>query len=217
MKRILRLIFLLLLIISLLNACGGSKNANSSSPQEANQSKDEKLDGSLEASLTDDKSSGEAKTEGNIDKGKIDPSLPLLVLNKGEEAENDKIQVKFIDYKIIDIPQLREGIYADKDPSESYHLELQFEITSKDSPPAKNTMLDININETIFVEYKYSFSKINPVVHYVYAVKFQKSDNVVLDPTTIETVRFHHIIYDENKTDYKEDPYYEGYIVFNIT
>ena len=25
------------------------------------------------------------------------------------------------------------------------------------------------------------------------------------------------IIYDENKTDYKEDPYYEGYIVFNIT
>ena len=157
-----------------------------------------------------------AETRANSKKP--DPSLPLITLNKGEKFENDDIIVHFSGYRILGSPELQKA-YADRnlDPSMYYNMELSFEITNKNGKKAKSTLMDIYINESIFKERPYSFADADPKVNYVFTITFSKKDNVELDPTTIRTVMQHYIIYDagKGKNNYTENPFSEGYFVFN--
>ena len=147
-----------------------------------------------------------------------DPSLPLITLNKGEKFENDDIIVHFSGYRILGSPELQKAnVGRNLDPSTFYNMELSFEITNKNGKKAKSTLMDIYINKSIFKERLYSYSDINPKVNYVFSVTFSKKDNVELDPTTIRTVMQHYIIYDagKGKNNYTENPFSEGYFVFN--
>jgi hypothetical protein len=147
-----------------------------------------------------------------------DPSFPRITLNKGEKFENDDIIVHFSGYKILGSPALQKA-YADRNfhPSRLYNMELSFEITNKNGKKAKSTLMDIYINESKFKEKPYNYANVDPKVHYVFTITFSKKDNVELDPTTIRTVMQHYIIYDagKGKNNYTENPFSEGYLIFN--
>ena len=215
MKKSLIFALLLLLAILLLTTCSGNGGSSTPSSTPSDSGSNNALQeitggGSAEAGTA-------AMTEGKAISEEPNPSLPLFELGKGEVFENDSIRVEFVNFEIIDIPALREGNFADTDPSYSHYMQFRFEITNKIGGEAKITISDICVNETIFKERSYSYSDINPnVVYNEYKIQFNKDDNVKLDPTAIETVRFHFFIYDasKGKGNYAEDPIYEGYLVF---
>ena len=147
-----------------------------------------------------------------------DPSLPIITLNKGGKFENNDIIVHFSGYRILGSPELQKANAGKNiDPSIFYNMELSFEITNKNGKKAKSTLMDMYVNKSIFKERPYSYSDVNPKVNYVFSITFGKKDNVELDPTTIRTVMLHYIVYDasKSKNNYTENPFSEGYLVFN--
>ena len=214
MKKFLSLALILLLAVSLLTACGGSSNSGSNAPQEAGGGNDE----GYSAQSPEAQSPEAQSSEETAIMEKTDPSLPLIELSKGGVYEDDSICAELLNYEIVDIPALREGNFADTDPSYSHYMQLRFEITNKIEGNAKITISSISVNETVFTERSYSYSDINPnVIYNEYKIQFNKNENVELDPTAIETVRLHFFIYDasKGKSNYMEDPIYEGYLLFN--
>ena len=152
-----------------------------------------------------------------------DPSLPLAVLNVGDEIENDLFSLKFTKFAIQDIPQLREGKFAENDPSESYYMELKLWITTKTDARVKLSFVDRSVNESIFTDLGFGFyefgGSVGTIGDFSHNIQFRKDARVELDPTTIETVRLHYFVFDvdKNKNNYMEDPFYEGYFVFNTS
>ena len=217
MKKNITSLIMILLALFLLMACGGNSNSNNTTASGTPS------DNGGNSTVQEDAGDGEETGTPAIAEVKTisenpDPSVSLIELGKGEVFEDDSIRAEFLNFEIIDIPALREGNFADTDPSYSRYMQFRFEITNKISGEAKISVSDISVNETIFTERSYSFSDINPTVVYGdYKIQFSKSDNVELDPTEIETVRFHFFIYDagKGKNNYMESPIYEGYLVFN--
>ena len=216
MKKTLLLTLIFLLMLLLPTACSGNKNPDNDSNADSNVSVES---GTADTNMANDATpeKEETKTEKDTDKESHESSLSVIELNKDGEFENDAVHIKFIGYKIIDIPALREGHYADRDPSFSYYLELEFQVTNKMDKRVKGTLGDRSVNDTIFVEQSYSFNYIDALVNYTIPIQFDKKDEVVLDPAAIEKVKIHFIMYDEDKgsKNYLEDPYFEAYLVFN--
>lgn len=217
MKKTLTIVMAFLLTLSLLAACGG--NGAGDVPQAPDDSgiidDSSATQGAVENTEAENYT---PQTEEKAISKTPDPSLPLIELGKGEAFEDDSIRAEFVNFEIIDIPALREGNFADMDPSYSRYMQFRFEITNKTGEKAKITVSDISVNETVFQERSYSYSDIDPnVVYNEYKIQFNKADNVELDPTEIETVRFHIFIYnaDKGKGNYMDDPIYEGYLVFS--
>ena len=213
-----------MLALFLLAACGGDggdggSKAPVSSPSNIavnGTSREENPGGGAGTETPETAPTTEIKTISE----KPDPSLPFIELGMGEVFEDDSIRAEFMKYEIIDIPALREGNFADNDPSFSRYMQFRFEVTNKIGGEAKITVSDICVNETIITERFYSFSDINPnVVYDEYKIQFSKDDNVDLDPSAIETVRFHIFIYDagKGKSNYMENPIYEGYLMFHTS
>ena len=220
MKKTLTLAVVLLLALTMLTACGSSDGGNNGGKTPSITPSNSGGAGTLQEENT----GGGAETgtaavlEEKIISEKPDPSIPFIELSKGEAFEDDSIRAEFVNYEIIDIPALREGNFVGNDPSYSRYMQFRFEITNKIGGKAKITISDISVNETIFTERSYSYSDIDPnVIYNEYKIQFNKDDNVELDPTAIETVRFHFFIYDasKGKSNYAQDPIYEGYLMLN--
>ena len=228
-KKILALVLVLVLTLSLLTACGGNRSGNSnnvggggnSTPPDSANSGDSSSGGSLTSSGDLPPELERAEKAAEMVSGKeLNPSLPLAALNVGDEIENDLFKLKFTKFEIVDIPQLRQGRFAENDPSESYFLQLSFWTTSKTDARVKLSFMDRSINDSIFTDLAYGYyefgGSVGTIGDFTHKIQFRKDALVELDPATIETVRLHYFVYDvsKDKNNYMEDPFYEGYLVF---